>query len=70
MKFMKKMKMQLSGKIRQNIVYIREHFPFCVTELKNEQGELALSVNFNLLQRELSESVIIPPPPPKRILSA
>lgn len=41
-----------------NIAHIRELFPSCVTEVQREHGELELSIDFDLLRQELSESIV------------
>jgi adenine-specific DNA-methyltransferase len=58
MNTMEKMKMQSPNITQENIVRIHEMFPGCVTEAKDETGKLKLSVDFDQLRQELSESVV------------
>ena len=52
---MDKMKMHSPDLIQENIAKIRELFPGCVTEVRDEKtGEVRLAVDFDLLQQELS----------------
>ena len=41
-----------------NIDRIRELFPGCVTEIKDESGALKLAVDFDQLKQELSDSIV------------
>ena len=43
---------------RENITRIRELFPGCVTEARDENGNLKLLVDFDQLRQELSESIV------------
>ena len=43
---------------QENIARIRELFPGCVTEARGEDGNLRLTVDFDLLRQELSDSVV------------
>ena len=43
---------------RQNIARIRELFPGCVTEARGKDGDVRLSVDFDLLRQELSDSIV------------
>ena len=43
---------------RKNIKKIRNLFPNCVTEAKDEKGKISLKVDFETLKQELSESII------------
>lgn len=52
------MKMQSLDVSGSNIKKIRELFPHCVTERKNENGELELAVDFEKLKLELSDDII------------
>jgi adenine-specific DNA-methyltransferase len=55
---MEKMKMHSPNLTLQNIARIREMFPGCVTEVQGEDGQLKLSVDFDQLRQELSESIV------------
>jgi adenine-specific DNA-methyltransferase len=55
---MEKMRMHSPNLTQQNIARIRELFPGCVTEAKSEDGQLNLSVDFDQLHQELSESIV------------
>lgn len=55
---MEKMKMHSLNLTQENIARIRELFPGCVTEAKGEDGQLRLSVDFDQLRQELSESIV------------
>lgn len=52
------MKMRSRDVIGSNISKIGELFPHCVTERKDENGELELAVDFEKLQQELSDDII------------
>lgn len=41
-----------------NIARIRELFPNCITESRDESGELKLAVDFDQLRQELSDSIV------------
>lgn len=43
---------------QENITRIRALFPGCVTEVKGEDGQLKLAVDFDQLKQELSESIV------------
>ena len=55
---MEKMKMHSPNLTQENIARIREMFPGCVTEAQGEGGQLRLSVDFDQLRQELSESIV------------
>ena len=55
---MEKMKMQSPNITQENITRIHEMFPGCVTEAQGEDGKLKLSVDFDQLRQELSESIV------------
>ena len=55
---MEKMKMHSPNLVQENIIRIRELYPNCVTESKGEDGQLKLSVDFDQLRQELSESIV------------
>lgn len=41
-----------------NIEKIQSLFPYCVTEVQGEQGNIKLAVDFDLLKQELSDSIV------------
>lgn len=43
---------------QDNITRIRELFPDCVTEARDESGKLKLAVDFDQLKQELSDSIV------------
>ena len=43
---------------QDNIARIRELFPNCVTEARDEKGQVKLAVDFDALKQELSESIV------------
>ena len=55
---MKKIKMTTSDIVSENILKIKELFPNCVTESKNQDGNTTLKINFETLKQEHSEDVI------------
>ncbi len=55
---MEKMKMHSPNLTQENIGRIRELFPGCVTESRDENGNLKLSVDFDQLRQELSDSIV------------
>ena len=55
---MEKMKLQTPNLTQDNIAHIRELFPNCVTETRDQKGTLKFSVDFDLLRQELSESIV------------
>ena len=55
---MEKMKMHSPNLTDENIAKIRELFPDCVTEAKNENGNLHYAVDFDQLRQELSDHVV------------
>src|SRR5690554_662076 len=56
---MEKMKMHSPDLSQDNIAKIRELFPGCVTETRDEAtGELRLAVDFDQLRQELSDSIV------------
>jgi len=42
----------------KHIRKVRDLFPGCVTETKDENGNLKLAVDFDLLKQELSDSIV------------
>ena len=55
---MDKLKMHSPNLTRENITRIRDLFPGCVTEARDENGKLKLLVDFDQLRQELSESIV------------
>ena len=56
---MDKLKMHSVNKVDENIAKIGALFPNCLTERKNEDGEVELAIDFDMLKQELS-SVVYP----------
>jgi adenine-specific DNA-methyltransferase len=55
---MDKLKMHSPNLTQDNINRLREMFPGCVTEVKGEDGNVKLAVDFDQLRQELSESIV------------
>lgn len=55
---MEKLKMHTPDLTEANIARIREIFPNCVTETRDESGKLKLAVDFDQLRQELSDSIV------------
>ena len=55
---MNKLKMHSVNKVDENIKKIGGLFPNCVTERKNEKGEVEYSIDFDMLKQELSAVVV------------
>lgn len=55
---MDKLKLHSPNLTQDNIARIRELFPNCVTEARDESGRLKLAVDFDQLRQELSESIV------------
>lgn len=55
---MQKLKMHSPDMTQEHIARIRELFPNCVTEARGKDGSLRLSVDFDLLRQELSDSIV------------
>ena len=55
---MDKLKMHSVNKVDENIEKIGKLFPNCVTERKNENGEVEYAVDFDMLKQELSDVVV------------
>ncbi|MBK8803581.1 MAG: DUF4391 domain-containing protein [Fibrobacteres bacterium] len=58
MPFMDKLKMHTPNLTATNVERIRELFPNCVAEAQDEKGALRLSVDFDQLRQELSDSIV------------
>ncbi len=55
---MDKLKMHSINKVDENIKKIGALFPNCVTERKNEKGEVEYAIDFDMLKQELSAVVV------------
>ena len=55
---MDKLKMHSINKVDENIEKIGKLFPNCITERKNEKGEVEYAVDFDMLKQELSAVVV------------
>ncbi|WP_411817374.1 site-specific DNA-methyltransferase [Hyphococcus sp. DH-69] len=55
---MEKLKMHSPNLTDENIAKIREMFPGCVTEAKDENGEVRYAVDFDQLRQELSDHIV------------
>ena len=55
---MSKLKMHSPNLTQDNIARIRELFPGCVTEARDEDGSVRLAVDFDQLKQELAESIV------------
>ena len=55
---MDKLKMHSVNKVDENIAKIGALFPNCLTERKNEDGEVEMAIDFDMLKQELSSVVV------------
>ena len=55
---MDKLKMHSVNKVDENIAKIGALFPNCLTERKNEDGEVELAIDFDMLKQELSSVIV------------
>ena len=55
---MEKLKMHSPNLTDENVAKIRALFPSCVTEAKDEKGNVRLAVDFDQLRQELSDHVV------------
>ncbi len=55
---MKKLKMHSPDLAGDNIARIRDLFPGCVSETRDENGELRLAIDFDQLRQELSDEIV------------
>ncbi len=55
---MEKMKLHSPDMTDENITRIRDLFPGCVTEARDENGKLRLAVDFDQLKQELSDHIV------------
>ena len=54
----KDLKMHTENLVAKNIEKLTTLFPNCVTEGKNEQGEIVPMIDFDLLRQELSTNIV------------
>ncbi len=55
---MRKLKMHSPDLTDDNIAKIRNLFPGCVSETKDENGKLRLAIDFDQLRQELSDEIV------------
>lgn len=55
---MDKLKMHSVNKVDENIAKIGALFPNCLTERKNEDGEVEYAIDFDILKQELSSVIV------------
>ena len=55
---MDKLKMHSLNKVDENIAKIGALFPNCLTERKNENGEVEYAIDFDMLKQELSSVIV------------
>ncbi len=55
---MEKMKFETANQTEQNIDFITERFPNCITEIEDENGNPRKAINFDLLKQMLSGYVL------------
>jgi len=55
---MDKLKMHSPNKVDENIEKIGKLFPNCLTETKNENGEVVRAIDFDVLKQELSSVIV------------
>lgn len=55
---MEKMKMQSENLVDENVEKIAKLFPNCITEGKDENGNVVRTVDFDLLKQELSQDLV------------
>lgn len=55
---MEHLKMHSLNKIDENVSKIAQLFPNCVTEAKDENGEITHKIDFDMLKQELSHSLV------------
>ena len=55
---MEHLKMHSINKVDENVSKIATLFPNCVTEAKNENGELTHKIDFDMLKQELSNNLV------------
>jgi adenine-specific DNA-methyltransferase len=55
---MEKLKMQSPDVVNENIEYIAQRFPNCLTESKDEHGKIMHVIDFDLLRQELAKDIV------------
>ena len=55
---MDKLKMHSPNKVDENIAKIGKLFPNCLTEVKDENGEVVRAIDFDMLRQELSSVIV------------
>lgn len=55
---MKSLDSDMSNPVRNTIASIRELFPHCIVESRDESGEILFTVDFDLLRQELSDTLV------------
>ena len=55
---MDKLQMHTPNKVEENIEKIAALFPNCLTETKNENGEVVRAIDFDMLRQELSSVIV------------
>ena len=55
---MKKLSMKTVDVVQNNIEKISEIFPDCVTECKDDTGQLRRKVDFDRLRQELTDEIV------------
>lgn len=55
---MEKLRMHSLNKVDENIERIGQLFPNCLTERKNEKGEVKFAIDFDMLRQELSSVIV------------
>jgi adenine-specific DNA-methyltransferase len=55
---MEKLELQTPDLVKKNIERIKELFPGCVTEAKDEKGQIKEAIDFDLLRQELSSCIV------------
>ncbi len=53
-----KLKMHTPDLVSANLAWVAERFPGCITESRNDKGELVRAVDFDLLRQELSTEIV------------
>lgn len=55
---MDKLKMQSANIVNENIDFIAQRFPNCITEAQDDNGKFVKMVDFDLLKQELSKDIV------------
>lgn len=53
-----KLDMHMPGLVEDNLAWVAARFPGCITESRNDQGEVVRAVDFDLLRQELSTEIV------------